>query len=73
MVTVSEKSTCCRVIYAQVQSLTFLGMARIFTCAPGVAKLVMGQEWSSTGLPECFQFTQDRISRLAEGNLPSIW
>ncbi|KAJ5712575.1 hypothetical protein N7493_009043 [Penicillium malachiteum] len=49
------------------------GMARIFTCAPGVAKLVMGDDWSTTGLPECFQFTPARISRLSEGNLPSIW
>ncbi|KAJ6024137.1 hypothetical protein N7540_004934 [Penicillium herquei] len=49
------------------------GMARIFTCAPGVAKLVMGHDWSTTGLPECFQLTPMRASRLSEGNLPSIW
>lgn len=50
-----------------------LGMARIFTCAPGVAKIVLGQGWSSTGLPECFQFSQERLARLSNGDLPSIW
>ncbi|KAJ5760324.1 hypothetical protein N7520_007480 [Penicillium odoratum] len=49
------------------------GMARIFTSAPGVAKLVLGHEWSTTGLPECFQYSRERLSRLAEGGLPSIW
>ncbi|KAJ5918531.1 hypothetical protein N7466_010523 [Penicillium verhagenii] len=49
------------------------GMARIFTSAPGVAKIVLGDEWSATGLPECFQFSRERLSRLAEGGLPSIW
>ncbi|KAJ5650449.1 uncharacterized protein N7484_004172 [Penicillium longicatenatum] len=49
------------------------GMARIFTSAPGVAKLALGHDWSTTGLPECFQFSRERQSRLAEGGLPSIW
>lgn len=49
------------------------GMARIFTCAPGVAKLVLGGEWSETGLPECFEFSQERLARLSNGGLPSIW
>ncbi|KAJ5785329.1 uncharacterized protein N7503_010541 [Penicillium pulvis] len=49
------------------------GMARIFTSAPGIAKLVLGHDWSRTGLPECFQFSRERLSRLAEGGLPSIW
>ncbi|KAJ5127927.1 hypothetical protein N7448_008706 [Penicillium atrosanguineum] len=49
------------------------GMARIFTCAPGVAKLVLGGEWSETGLPECFEFNQERLARLSNGELPSIW
>ncbi|TVY56156.1 putative oxidoreductase OrdL [Lachnellula suecica] len=30
------------------------GMARIFTCAPGLVKLILGEDWSATGLPECF-------------------
>jgi glycine/D-amino acid oxidase-like deaminating enzyme len=49
------------------------GMARIFTCAPGVAKLVLGGEWSETGLPECFEFSQERLARLSNRDLPSIW
>jgi hypothetical protein len=48
-------------------------MARIFTCAPGVAKLVLGKTWDETGLPECFQFSEKRLSRLSGGDLPSIW
>jgi glycine/D-amino acid oxidase-like deaminating enzyme len=31
------------------------GMAIIFTCAPGLARLVAGGRWEETGLPECFQ------------------
>ncbi|KAJ5388711.1 FAD dependent oxidoreductase, partial [Penicillium cosmopolitanum] len=43
------------------------GMARIFTCAPGVARLVFQGDWKDTGLPECFQFTPERLSRLSAG------
>lgn len=53
--------------------LSNLGMARIFTCAPGVAKIALGRGWSETGLPECFKFSHERLSRLSNGNLPSIW
>ncbi|KAJ5674476.1 uncharacterized protein N7477_004410 [Penicillium maclennaniae] len=49
------------------------GMARIFTCAPGVAKLVLGGHWSETGLPECFELNQERLARMSNGELPSIW
>ncbi|KAJ5239121.1 hypothetical protein N7468_003740 [Penicillium chermesinum] len=49
------------------------GMARIFTCAPGVVKLVLGQSWNDTGLPECFQCTQERLDRLSNGGWSSIW
>jgi glycine/D-amino acid oxidase-like deaminating enzyme len=49
------------------------GMARIFTCAPGVAKLVLGGDWSETGLPECFEFNQERLARLSKEQRPSIW
>ncbi|KAJ5641659.1 FAD dependent oxidoreductase [Penicillium lividum] len=40
------------------------GMAGIFTCAPGLAKLISGLSWADTGLPECFQFSTARIQRL---------
>ncbi|KAJ9627641.1 hypothetical protein H2203_002853 [Taxawa tesnikishii (nom. ined.)] len=36
-------------------------MARIFTCAPGVAKLITGRSWEDTGLPECFMFNKERL------------
>ncbi|KAJ5811404.1 hypothetical protein N7474_007705 [Penicillium riverlandense] len=49
------------------------GMARIFTCAPGVAKLVLGKCWSDTGLPECFEFSEDRLARFSGGRVPSVW
>ncbi|KAI2731919.1 hypothetical protein CBS147332_1058 [Penicillium roqueforti] len=49
------------------------GMARIFTCAPTVAQLVLGKTWDETGLPECFQFSEERLARLSNGELPSIW
>ncbi|KAH0122800.1 FAD dependent oxidoreductase, partial [Aureobasidium melanogenum] len=35
------------------------GMARIFTCAPGLAKLMLGGSWEETGLPECFQYGKE--------------
>ncbi|KAB8237127.1 NAD(P)/FAD-dependent oxidoreductase [Aspergillus alliaceus] len=49
------------------------GMARIFTCAPGVAKLILGSSWSSTGLPECFKFSEERLSRFSAKAVPSVW
>ncbi|KAI5862454.1 FAD dependent oxidoreductase [Durotheca rogersii] len=44
------------------------GMARIFTCAPGVAKLILGGTWEDTGLPECFQMTEERLERAKAGS-----
>lgn len=49
------------------------GMARIFTCAPGLAKLIAGGTWADTGLPECFQMSEERLQRLAKGGLQSVW
>ncbi|KAI5925992.1 FAD dependent oxidoreductase [Camillea tinctor] len=40
------------------------GMARIFTCAPGLVKLIRGGQWSDTGLPECFELTEERLDKL---------
>ncbi|TVY56612.1 putative oxidoreductase OrdL [Lachnellula cervina] len=40
------------------------GMARIFTCAPGIVKLMLGKEWSETGLPECFNMNKERALKL---------
>ncbi|KAK8866191.1 hypothetical protein IAR55_001342 [Kwoniella newhampshirensis] len=40
------------------------GMARIFTCAPALAKMVQGSSFAETGLPECFQVSQKRLDKL---------
>jgi hypothetical protein len=42
------------------------GMARIFTCAPGLVKLINGSSWEQTGLPECFEVTVSRLERLKQ-------
>lgn len=39
------------------------GMARIFTCAPGLVKLMLGGTWSDTNLPECFQYSHERLAK----------
>ncbi|KAI8962076.1 FAD dependent oxidoreductase [Daldinia sp. FL1419] len=49
------------------------GMARIFTCAPGVAKLILGGSWDDTGLPECFEITGERLGRLQKGVSGSVF
>ncbi|KAJ7617203.1 FAD dependent oxidoreductase [Roridomyces roridus] len=41
------------------------GMARIITCAKGLAEIIQGGSWASTGLPECFQPTRERLGRPA--------
>ncbi|WVO24383.1 uncharacterized protein IAS62_005749 [Cryptococcus decagattii] len=40
------------------------GMARIFTAAPALAKMVQGATWAEAGLPECFEITKERLERL---------
>ncbi|KAI1872028.1 uncharacterized protein JN550_004231 [Neoarthrinium moseri] len=49
------------------------GMARIFTCAPGLAKLVLGGTWAETGLPECFESTEARLEGLSNGVAGSVF
>ncbi|KAK4499542.1 hypothetical protein PRZ48_010058 [Zasmidium cellare] len=49
------------------------GMARIWTCAPGLVKIMLGGEWSSTGLPECFQYSKARLERAAKQEVKSVW
>lgn len=49
------------------------GMARIFTCAPGLVKLIHGQDWRDTGLPECFEISRDRLERTQKSNMKSVW
>ena len=49
------------------------GMARIWTCASGLVKLINEEPWSATGLPECFQFSNARLDRSASQQLKSVW
>lgn len=49
------------------------GMARIFNCAPGVVKIIQGESWDATGLPECFDATQERLDKLAKGAMESVF
>lgn len=49
------------------------GMARIWTCAPGLVKLINGECWSSTGLPECFEYSNERLDRALRQDMKSVW
>jgi len=40
------------------------GMARVFTCAPGLVTLMRGGTWADTGLPEVFELTEGRLTRI---------
>lgn len=42
------------------------GMARIFTAASGLVKLMGGGSWADTNLPEVFQMTVVRTEALKE-------
>lgn len=44
------------------------GMARIFTAAPGLVKLMSGEPWNATGLPEVYQITPERLNTLRRRN-----
>ncbi|PLB51407.1 FAD dependent oxidoreductase [Aspergillus steynii IBT 23096] len=47
------------------------GMAGIFTCAPGLVKLINGGSWEETGLPECFQYSKARIGKSTQRQVKS--
>ncbi|KAM3419794.1 hypothetical protein BST61_g3126 [Cercospora zeina] len=49
------------------------GMARIWMCGPGLAKIIQGESWSATGLPECFQYGEARLARAATHHVRSVW
>ncbi|RDW67337.1 NAD(P)/FAD-dependent oxidoreductase [Aspergillus mulundensis] len=40
------------------------GMARIFTAAPGLVKLMGGSSWAETQLPDVYQITPSRVQQL---------
>jgi hypothetical protein len=39
-------------------------MVRIFTAAPGLVKLMNGEDWDATGLPEVYKMTRERLEKL---------
>lgn len=39
-------------------------MARAFTAAPGLVKLMNGESWEAVGLPDVYQITEDRLQKL---------
>ncbi|ORY56901.1 FAD dependent oxidoreductase-domain-containing protein [Pseudomassariella vexata] len=40
------------------------GMARVFTAAPGLVRLMAGEEWEEVGLPDVYRVTGERMERL---------
>lgn len=36
------------------------------TAAPGLVKLMQGGSWADTELPECYEITKERLTRLQE-------
>jgi len=40
------------------------GMARIFTAASGLVKLMDGDAWNSTELPDVYQMTPERMATI---------
>lgn len=42
------------------------GMARTFTAAPGLVKLMDGASWEQVGLPDAYELTSERLSRLRD-------
>nr|GAT43260.1 predicted protein [Mycena chlorophos] len=47
------------------------GMARIMTCARGIAQLLEGATYAETGLPECFLPTKERLEKHALAKAPN--
>lgn len=47
-------------------------MARIFTAAPGLVKLMSGESWEAVGLPDVFQITTSRLEELKRANISKV-
>ncbi|KAJ4988180.1 FAD dependent oxidoreductase [Stagonosporopsis vannaccii] len=48
------------------------GMARIFTAAPGLVKLMSGKSWDEVGLPDVYQITASRLERLQKASVSKV-
>ncbi|ESK97943.1 fad dependent oxidoreductase [Moniliophthora roreri MCA 2997] len=40
------------------------GMTRIFDCTPGLVKMMLREKWAETGMPECFEITEERFREM---------
>ncbi|KAI3622736.1 fad dependent oxidoreductase [Moniliophthora roreri] len=40
------------------------GMTRIFDCTPGLVKMILREKWAETGMPECFEITEERFREM---------
>jgi hypothetical protein len=47
-------------------------MARTFTAAPALVKLMSGQAWTSVGLPEVYQITASRLETLKNASASKV-
>ena len=47
-------------------------MARTFTAAPGLVKLMSGKSWESTGLPDVYQMTMERLDKLRNASVVKV-
>ncbi|KAF3036974.1 hypothetical protein E8E12_008379 [Didymella heteroderae] len=48
------------------------GMARAFTAAPGLVKLMSGQTWESVGLPDVYQIAAGRLEKLKKATASRV-
>lgn len=48
------------------------GMARTFTAAPGLVRLMDGTPWEQVGLPNPYQITQERLERLRHSSKEDV-
>jgi hypothetical protein len=47
-------------------------MARIFTAAPGLVKLMNGESWAAVGLPDVYEITEDRLQNLKGASVSKV-
>jgi len=47
-------------------------MARTFTAAPAVVKLMSGQTWESIGLPDVYQVRASRLEKLKKASASKV-
>jgi hypothetical protein len=48
------------------------GMARTFTAAPGLVRLMSGESWAAVGLPDVYLITEDRLQNLKGASVSKV-